>query len=146
MMPDTAPVRRSRSGISSTACGVVRSPRPTRTAAAEQVTSQCARIHLLEEVAQDWRERGALVALVDDTIEQPLAGGVVPDGLCQELSDEDHLDAVLAEGLREDVVLLPCPLDTPHVVVEQVRAVRRREAVQLQVGAVQQHAAESSDL
>ena len=76
---------------------------------------------------------------VIDPIEEPAPGDVVLDGLGEQVADVEHLDTAVAQRVGERVVLLAGPLDPQHVVEEQVGQLRRGEAAELEVRAVQQH-------
>ncbi len=99
-----------------------------------------------QEVADGCCEVAAELELGHGAIEEPRAGSVVLDRLGEEVPDIEHLDALVAQRVREGVVLLASPTDPEHVVEEQLAAVGGREAPQLEVRAVQQHSAQRTHL
>lgn len=66
----------------------------------------------------------------DCCFDDPLARVVVLEGLSQQVTDEEHLDAAVSQ----------------RVVEQQVGSVGRRQARELEIGPVQKHALEHPDL
>ena len=66
--------------------------------------------------------------------------------LGEQVRQQEHLDASLAHPSDELVVLVLRPLDPQHVVEQQVVVVRRRQALQAEVRAVDHHLAQLADL
>ena len=75
-----------------------------------------------------------------------LAGGGHLQGLGEQLGEVEHLDAVVAQRLRERVVLVLGPVDPRDAVEEQLVVVARRQPLELGAGAVQQHGVQPADL
>ena len=78
--------------------------------------------------------------------EQPRARLGVLERRRQQVVEEQHLDAVLAHQVDERVELLPRAANPDHVVEEELVAVRRREPVVGEVGAVHEHRPERPHL
>ena len=114
--------------------------------AADEMGGDGRRIGLVEERPDGSREVAPEVSLGDDAIEEPRAGGVALHRLGEELRHVEHLHAMVRERVGEGVVLLAGPLDPQHVVEQQVGAVGRGQATELEVGAVQQHTAQDAHL
>lgn len=62
------------------------------------------------------------------------------------MAEQEHLDPALAQRVGEGVVLLAGPADPQHVVEEQRVLVGRRQALQLEIGTVQDDAPQRADL
>ena len=76
----------------------------------------------------------------------PLPRLRVLERLGEQVVEEQHLDAALAHQVDEGVVLLARAAHPDHVVEEQLVAVRRREALVGEVGPVDHHGPQRSDL
>ena len=113
---------------------------------ADEVGGDGGRVGGVEEAPHGDGEITTEVVVGDHPIEQPAPGDVVLDGLREEVADVEHLDTAVGQRVGERVVLLAGALDPQHVVEEQLAAVGRGEAAELEVRTVQQHPSQDPDL
>ncbi|CAM5600341.1 hypothetical protein SGLAM104S_03832 [Streptomyces glaucescens] len=88
----------------------------------------------------------AVLLLVEDPVQDQFPGRRDVQGLGQQVAEEVHLDAPVAQHVGEPVVLGARPAHPEHVVEEQGVLVAGGEALQLQVRSVQDDAAEPARL
>ena len=88
----------------------------------------------------------AVDALVESLLEDVLAGLRDGHGLAQQLVEQVHLDAEVAQCLGEGVVLLLGALDPEHVVEQVLVVVGRGQPLQLEVGPVQDRLSQAAHL
>lgn len=113
--------------------------------AADEVPGEGLRVHGVEVRANTISQLHAEVVDRHVTVEHPPAGGVVLERLGEQVGQVQHLDALLPEGVGEDVMLLPRPLHPEHVVEQEAAHVRRCQPLELEAGPVQEHAVQLAD-
>ena len=114
--------------------------------AGDEVLGERVAVEAVEGVAQGVDGHGAVHPLVEDPVQDvPAAVGLL-EGASEQVGEQVHGDALVAQHLGEAVVLLLGAVHPQHVVEEQPVLVAGGQAEQLRAGAVQDHLAQASDL
>ena len=103
-------------------------------------------VDALQPLAHLDRQAGPEVDRVERARQHLGAHRVVAQHVGQQALEVEHLDAAIGERVRERVVLLAGAADPEDVVEQQRVLVVRREPLELEVGAVQDHAPQHPDL
>jgi hypothetical protein len=114
--------------------------------ASDEHLRQSLRRQLTQPPAQAAAQPRAQVDLAQRLVDQRRADAGDRQGLGQQLLEIEDLDAAPAQGCREGVVLVARAADPRQVVEQQLVLVGRRQAAQLEVGAVEDDTPQRADL
>ena len=113
---------------------------------ADEVLGERVAVHRVEGVAQRVDRHRPVDPLVEDPVQDVAPGLGHLERAPQQVGEQVHGDALLAQHLGEAVVLLLGAVHPQHVVEQQPVLVARGEPQQLGAGTVQDHLAQAPDL
>src|SRR5919106_1350481 len=117
-----------------------------RAGMARLVTATRSRTQALEVAAQNVPERVTVPRVGQDGLDALRARGLVFEGAGQQVGEVENLDVMVAQRLREGVVLVLGSADPRDAVEEEFVVVPGGEPLQLGSGAMQQDCAKPADL